>query len=440
MPRTRSTKPARKEESTNTPVSGSVSRYSLESRQGASPRVFILPKAAMPDARIVTLSHPRSGQPSRYLVCPKTGIHEFTMISAPKFAPRSWLIESKVDFSETTTEDKESDIQVETISNSDMFVATMIDPLFLILPSLVDAKVEKGSDEKKRLFLTSDDHFDKLPDESSHLSEMLRWDATRSLIESRMEAICDTVDAGDEKMFRLSEQKLLDTIMEKAKRMSDGGLPPTLEEQFVKKALEAPILLSRSVTMRSQCQAAAETASDSGVSTPIDSSNSQSTTVTNDTNSSFASHNSTAATSFVEATQGEEVALTAMEASPEVTGLQRLRIAFEFICSRYVAPATADQLRRLLSQAEMSSIDFSPLDEFTAKLAKVRAEAVAASSLADYSGKRHHDEEQDEIRQEKKRKLEEEKKRKATESRGVRDLKKVNTSGMMKLSHFFKAK
>ena len=40
-------------------------------------------------------------------------------------------------------------------------------------------------------------------------------------------------------------------------------------------------------------------------------------------------------------------------------------------------------------------------------------------------------------RAEKKRKEEEEKMKKAGESRGVRELKKVNTSGMKKLSAFF---
>lgn len=324
-----------------------------------------------------------------------------------------------------------------------MFVATPIDALFLVLPSLADAKVEKGSDEKKRLFLTSDDHFDKLPEESSHLSEILRWAATRTLIESRMEVICDSVDAGDEKMFRLSEKKLLTTILEKAKRMSDGGLPVSLEEKFVNKALEAPILLQRNslVAKPTEIPKTVESASESEVSTPLtDSAQSQSTTITTDSNSSFTSQPSTAATSFVEDGQTEDAAITAIQASPEITELQRLRVAFDFICSRYIPVATTEVLKRYLSQSEMSSVDFSPLDKYLAELAKLRAEAVTASSAVDYSRKRARDDEEDDIRQEKKRKLEEEKKRKASESRGVRNLKKVNTSGMMKLSSFFKAK
>jgi hypothetical protein len=324
-----------------------------------------------------------------------------------------------------------------------MFVATLMDPLFLVLPSLTDGRVGKGSDGEKRLFLSSDDHFDKLPEESSHLSEILRCNATRALIESRMGVICDTVDAGDEKMFRLCEKKLLNVLVDKAKRLSDGGLPPSLEDKFVKKALEAPILLQRSslATKAGESQTTVESAPEPEVATPLtDSADSQSTIVTADSNPSFTSQASTAATSFVEEEQAEDVTMTAIQASAQVTELQRLRVAFDFICSRYLPAATAEKLKGHLSQTEICSVDFSPLEKYLAELAELRAEAVAANSNADYSRKRMRDDEEDDIRQEKKRKLEEEKKRKANASRGVRELKKVNTSGMMKLSHFFKAK
>ncbi|KHN99117.1 Ribonuclease H2, subunit B [Metarhizium album ARSEF 1941] len=443
MPRTRSTKPAASE-STDTPASSLASKHQLTPRQGPSPGVFILPKAATPQARIVTLPHPRNGKPSRYLVCPETGLFEFTKISAPNSAPRSWLIETRPNLGDDDTDKKESDPLVDIVSSSDMFVATAIDALFLVLPSLVDATVPKGSDEKTSLFLSSDDYFDKLPEESSHLAEILQWEATRALIESRMEVICDTVEAGDEKMFRLSEKKLLATLLAKAERISDGGLPPTLEEKFVKRALEAPILLHRSslAAKLGESQAAVETAVESDASTPVtDSAQSQSTTVTADSNSSFVSQPCTAATSFAEDSKVEDAALTAIQASAEVTALQRLHVAFDFICSRYIPAATVEQLKRYLSQADMCSVDFSPLDKYLAALAELRAEAIAANSTADYSRKRMRDGEEDDLVQEKKRKLEEEKKkRRANESRGVRELKKVNTSGMMKLSHFFRAK
>ncbi|KAG6016130.1 hypothetical protein E4U43_004175 [Claviceps pusilla] len=449
MPRTRSARSTAKQPAA-TPPPDAASKYTLESQQGSLQHVFILPKAAASDARILTLTHPRSGRPSRYLFCPASGIYEFTKFCAPKHAPTSWLIETdQPRFGEDATcgggEDdddlgKETGTRTEIISNGAMYVATKIDPLFLVLPSLVDAKADKRSDEKKRLFLTSDDHLDKLPDQNSHFSDMLRCSKTRSLIESRMEVVCDTVDAGDEKMFRLNEKKLLATIIEKAKNMGQGGLPPTMEEKFVKKTLEAPVLLSRKVPVPRQSQSTSEDALDSGDSTPVTgSSTSQSTAVTA-SNSSSASHLSTTATSFVEEVEGVEIASAALQPSPEVVALQRLCVAFDFLCSRYVPSAAAELLRKQLLQVEESSVDLTPLNKYMASLAEIRAEALAASSVADYSSKRPRDEEQDEIRQEKKRKLEEEKKRKANESRGVRDLKKVDTKGMMKLSHFFKAK
>ncbi|KAG6113557.1 hypothetical protein E4U31_000432 [Claviceps sp. LM219 group G6] len=439
--RTRSTKStASKKQIAGAPPPEPVSQYTLESRQGPPQHVFILPKAATPEARAVTLPHPRSGCLSRYLFCPESGIYEFTKFSAPKHAPTSWLIEPGPGSDENNLDGEKEPPRTEVISNGAMYVATRIDPLFLVLPALVDVKIDKKSDEKKRLFLCSDDHFDKLPQQDSHFSEILRCDAIRTLIESRMEAICDTVDAGDEKMFRLSEKKLLATIIEKARQMGEGGLPPSMEEKFVKKALEAPVLLSRNVTMPTQPQSKAKDTADAGNSTPGTEASTSLTTPVTESDSSLESHASTAPTSFVDEADGVDIASAALQASPDVIALQRLRVAFDFLCSRYIPSAAADLLRTQLAQVEESSVDFAPLNKYMASLAERRAEAVAASSVADYSSKRPRDEEQDELRQEKKRKLEEEKKRKANQSRGVRDLKKVNTSGMMKLSHFFKAK
>lgn len=441
MARTRSTKStAPKKQTAGAPPPEPVSQYTLESRQGPPQHVFILPKAATPEARAVTLPHPRSGCPSRYLFCPESGIYEFTKFSAPKHAPTSWLIEPGPGSDENNLDGEKEPPRTEVISNGAMYVATRIDPLFLVLPALVDVKIDKKSDEKKRLFLCSDDHFDKLPQQNSHFSDMLRCDAIRTLIESRMEAICDTVDAGDEKMFRLSEKKLLAILIEKARQMGEGGLPPSMEEKFVTKALEAPVLLSRNVAMPSQPQSKAEDTADAGNSTPGTGASTSLITPVTESDSSLESHASTAPTSFVDEADGVDIASAALQASPDVIALQRLRVAFDFLCSRYIPSAAADLLRTQLAQVEESSVDFAPLTKYMASLAERRAEAVAASSVADYSSKRPRDEEQDELRQEKKRKLEEEKKRKANQSRGVRDLKKVNTSGMMKLSHFFKAK
>lgn len=319
---------------------------------------------------------------------------------------------------------------------SELFVATAIDPLFLVLPALADAKASKGSDEVKRLFLSSDDHLDKLPQDNSHLSEIMRWETTRRLIESRMGAVCDTVEAGDESMFRLNEKKLLDVIFQKAKRMSESGLPLSMEDKFVKKVLQAPMM--HRVVRTGESQLSGNNNTDSASSTPqTELATSQSTASTTESSDTSVSQASTAATSIAEEPAEENFA-SSLQASPEVVEQQRLKVAFDFICSSYVAPLLADNLQKSFSGAG-GLRDFSLLNDYIASLEKLRSETMAVRAQ-DYGRKRNQDELEDEARMEKKRKMEEEKKKKASESRGVRDLKKVNTSGMKKLSHFFQKK
>ncbi|KAH6608558.1 ribonuclease h2 [Trichoderma cornu-damae] len=439
MARTRSTKPSTAAASTtDSESSKSKSTTALVPHTGEPPKVFILPSKAATDARIVTLPNPRSSQPSRYLVCPETGIYEFTTIAAPKTVPRSWLIEAAPASNEAKLGDGAGPGAQVTMA-SELFVATALDPLFLVLPALADAKASKGSEEPKRLFLSSDDHLDKLPQESSHLSEILRWETTRRLIEGRMGSVCDTVEAGDERMFRLNEAKLLDVICKKAKRMCESGLPPSMEEKFVKKVLEAPLMHRVVRTAESQANSSSNSNNtDSGASTTQpDSATSQSAASTVETDASSVSQTSTAATSTA-GEQTEENFVSAPEAPPEVVSLQRLKIAFGFICTSYVTPLLADNLQRGFSGAG-GLVDFSLLDDYLCGLEKLRSETMAVRTQ-DYSRKRNQDEEEDEARMQKKKRLEEEKKKKASESRAVRELKKVNTSGMKKLSHFFQKK
>jgi hypothetical protein len=84
-------------------------------------------------------------------------------------------------------------------------------------------------------------------------------------------------------------------------------------------------------------------------------------------------------------------------------------------------------------------VDFKPLDEYLERLAKLRQEAAAVRS-SDFSRKRAADEEQDERAEKRRRQEAEEKAKKANMSRGVKNLMKVNTSGMKKMSDFFKKK
>lgn len=429
-----------------TPAPSNKSRYTLPSPATNPPKIFILPRKATSDARVVSLPNPRYNKSTRYLVCPETGIYEFTRITAPKSTPRSWLIDTNTNIgTEAGDEEKpgpkksdgdDSEFDAYVTKGSELYLATSIDPVFLLLPALVSDETARGEGGKK-MFVESDDYFDQLGKASPHFSEILRWGNIRQLLESRMATVCDTVDAGGELMYRFSQEKLLAEMLSKAKRMGEKSLPPSMEEKFVAKALEAPVLgLKREATMTMAT-------TDSSASTPkVESTESQSSAKSTETTTSHTSEASTMAT-----TVADEEAITAasalkasMQASPEVARLQRLRIAFSFICSSYIIPSQVSQLKLLLLE-QKELVDFSPLDEYLAQVAKLRQEAASSRSMGDYSRKHVLDEEELMDRAEKKRKMEEdEKRKKAGESRGVKNLKKANTTGMKKMSDFFKKK
>ncbi|RYP10190.1 hypothetical protein DL764_000811 [Monosporascus ibericus] len=410
------------------------------------PKIFILPKKATEEARIVSLLNPRYAKPTRYLVCPETGIYEFTKVAAPKTTPRSWLIESSPTGASAGKTDEDCvELGTYITKGADLFIATPIDPLFLILPALAAA-----SKSEKRFFLSSDDHFDSILQDSPHLAEVLRWGNVRGVLESRMAAACETSQGGDELMFRFSEEKLLNELVSKAKKMADQPLPKSMEEKFVTKVLEAPMLgVKREATLsvsQSQGESVSTPESETTPST-VESSESQSSASSLASATSDPSEASTAATSVTEelttttVTSTTEVVAATLQASEEVTKLQRLRTAFQFICSSYLVPAQAAELKTMLEERKSSLADFTPLDGYLARIAKMRQDALAARSMGDYSRKRVVDDEEAAERAEKKRKKEEEDKRKkAGQSRGVRDLQKVNTRGMKKMSDFFQKK
>jgi len=345
---------------------------------------------------------------------------------------------------------------------ADLYVATPIDPLFLVLPA-VAATSHAKSDEKK-LFLSGEDHFDSIAEISPHLSEMLRWadGKVQALLESRMASICDTVEAGDEVMFRFSEKKLLAELFEKARSLSAQPLPKSMEEKFVTKALEAPMVgvkVREVVTNLTKIGPNSDTVKENNL-TSESVPKSQSSVSSAGVAQSFASDAplaSTGATQLAntssEPAEAEDVVGSiavsgmspAIQASDDIVALQRLRVAFSYICSAYLSPARAASVKCLLASRSRevgpSVVHFASLDEYLSKIAKIRDDAAAARSMGDYSRKRVLDDDEAAERAEKKRmKEEEDRRKKAGESRGVKNLKKVNTTGMMKMSAFFKKK
>ena len=264
-----------------------------------------------------------------------------------------------------------------------------------------------------------------------------------------MQAVCETVEAGDETMYRLDEDRLLQEVLHKAKKMAQRGLPASMEEKLVRKALEVPMLgIAREESSLQDLESGETVPTPSDISTPLaETPDTQTTVSSGDSAASSFSHTSTAATSFSENSantvpvQDSKLTPPKIVAPEGVADLLRLRVAFDFLCSNYITPHTAGKLNQSLD-TPTSAVDFGSLNRHLAHLTKLRQEAAAMRSLGDYSRKRSmQDDEDAEIRAEKRRKMdEEEKRKKAGESLGVKKLKKVNTTGMKKLSAFFTKK
>ena len=418
--------------------------------------VLILPQGISNEARIVNLQNPRFSNESRYVICPKLGFHELKAFTEPKTTPRSWLLSKEVILTqdgavgslEAGLEASKSTKAKGYVSrNANLLVATPIDPLFLILPALAPLPTSKSSESPKKLFLSGDDYLEKFASASTQLNSFLKMDSIRVALEKRMAAVCDTVEAGDETMYRLSDEKLLDEILRKSKKMATQGLPASMEEKLVRKALDVPILgISREESLVNNSQEDILPVDSGGHTPAADTPDTQMTISSTDTTASSFSEASTVATSFTEDSEPPLLdkklqALPAPTAPDGVADLLRLRTALFFICSNYIAPRLSESLKKILASSP-STVDFGPLDAHLAHLAKMRQEAVSMRSIGDFSRKRSMIEDEDnETRAEKKRKKEEEEKRKkAGESRGVKNLKKVNVTGMKKMSDFFNKK
>lgn len=412
------------------------------------PKVLVLPEGASPEARICTLAHPRTLTPSRYYFDPSKGLYEFTSVAAPTFECRSWLISRqkvlvnhKDDTAPTkarTAKDKSEPRAAKaddrpisegyTIGKAEMMIATPIDYLFLLLPSFTYEPPSK-SPTSKRLFLSAADLLERLSEISRHFNHISSHEQTRSAMEQRLRAVCDTVEARDEEMYRLSDEKLLRELVLKAKTMVAKGLPASVEERFIRKALETPVM----VVKHEESSGPDATMSQNEVAT--------SESIVSETADSQASTASAESTASALSTDSE---MTVPEDNTPAINvgslyhLLRLRTALSYLISSYVPLAIAKPLSTLIASGK-SQVNFKILDEHLAEIARIRAEALASRSLGDFSRKRGTFEDDGaETRAEKKRrKEEEEKKKKSSESRGIKDLKKVDIKGMKKMSDFF---
>ncbi|KAJ5132765.1 hypothetical protein N7448_006923 [Penicillium atrosanguineum] len=384
-------------------------------------KTFILPSPTSAHARLLSLPNPQSGELSRYFFCPERGIYEFTVVASPPTAARSILYTPKSQEPNIALEDeKEKDVPSVTASvakKAELLIATPIDTLFF-LAHLFSISTKSG----QSLFQPLDDIIDSNDDLHPHFRHVLYDETFRSTLLARAEAICETVEAGDEKLLRFSEMKLLKELIAKAERMAVQGLPASLEERFIRQALAAPLMaVKREESLAGQA--------------PKDEEASSRSEVRQDSPSTVA----TTSTPSVSTPAGESTPAPGedSDSTDNVRRLQRIVTVLSFMKESYLSQSLCSRIDEILASPE-TPLDLKPLHDRLKQLVELRTEAFASRNMSDFSRKRGLDDEEMESRADKKRKKEEEEKvKKAAESQAVRNLKKVNTTGMKKMSDFF---
>jgi hypothetical protein len=377
MPRTRSTKATSKGPQETVPSDTQI--RSLPSSEVNPAKLFILPSGVSQDARIVTLPDPARSELNRYFVCPKNGIHEFTKVATPRADPRSWLLSSDALDADLELEEKEkecssSNRQVYISRSQDLFVATPVDALFFLLPVLSQEKTA-SKESRKSMFLTFEDHVDTADSVSAQLKTLLQNRTFKTIFESRLHSICDVVDAGEDSMYRISHPKLAKTLFEKARCVVEKGLPPSLENQFVSRALQTPI-----VSIKREDSALTESmsiiAQDSPDARPSD--DSQSTAHTTSTTEHSVVTSATSTFSVTDMSTNDDSKNTT---SIEMRHLLKLRIALEFILKSYTPIHLHELVRTEVLSANL--VNFTPLDEHLKHLEGLRAEAQVLRAISD---------------------------------------------------------
>ncbi|OAG40184.1 hypothetical protein AYO21_05662 [Fonsecaea monophora] len=392
---------------------------------------FILPKNISQKARFLILRHPCDNSPQRFLFCPEHGLFHFNRISAPTTDPRSLLFApcDRETLHPDSTKSEDENQAVRCLSSgyvsksADFYVAAPFDVAFMLIPLILPAKTTTA----KALFQPIDDLFEQRVQDDKGLRYLLEHG--RSMVEKAMSVLCDTVEAGGEEMYRPSEEKMARTIVQKVKNAVDRGLPDSLLDKFVKRALEAPILsIKREDTPTVTQEVPLATDDDDRALDSLDSQSSAAST--------------TQSTIFSEISTMSSISTATCEpTSKELFELQKQHVVLDFMLASYLPEPISERLRARFNSRN-PLIDFTPLEDHLRHLDSMKAEALASRSITDFSRKRElEDDEALEMRVEKKRKQEEEeRKKKLGESKGVRELKKVNVSGMKKMSDFFAKK
>ncbi|KIV95248.1 hypothetical protein PV10_02923 [Exophiala mesophila] len=389
--------------------------------KSSSLKHFILPTALSDKARFLVLNHPQSSTPERFLFCPERGLFQFTKVTSQD--PHSILLAG----ADAHTSDEADALSKGHISKAaELFVAAPFDLAFILLALLRPSSLKSN----QTLFHPLDDILEQHIQENRHLRYI--FNHGRPLLESAMAKFCDSIDAGDEQMFRPSDDKTIQMLMQKVDSVIKQGLPASLEDKFVKRKLDIPLLSVKREDTTLSSRSDDQVVEDS--SPAVENADSQSSTASTAPSTVFSEVSVTATTSSTSSDPSDDI--------PEkLYHSQKQNVVLDFILVSYFSDTVAEHLKSRM-RATNSAIDFTSLDEHLKRIASMKLEAASARSIGDFSRKRGlDDDEAAELREEKRRKQEEdEKKKKAGESRGVRDLKKVNVTGMKKMSDFFAKK
>ncbi|RPB01988.1 hypothetical protein L873DRAFT_570354 [Choiromyces venosus 120613-1] len=390
-----------------------------------SPHIFLFPSPpSSTELKIITLPHPRTLVPTRYLVHPTQGLHEITKLTAPTSAPRSWLLAPPSELSSPPKWLGNGQI----LQDGSMYICTPMDPLFVLLPRLFPAD---AADAITR-FLPIEDLFEEITREREE-DEGWDWELVikSQVTEKRLAAVCDSVDVGDEKAYKPSREKLMKVLGGKCVRMAKGGLPASMEEGFVQKPLTRPMT---EIMAEEAEKKRAENVKELEIRSVGKGEDNNEAKKEKEGNKDAATEEAAALPTPPDS-QAARPRLA--EASQEVTDLLHIRVASEFISQSYLSISIA----QVLSDHLQKSHDFTPLDNYLAELVKLRREATAMHS-DDFTLKRSYEDDEGIIDRKRKKKEEEEaeKKKKKGVSRATKELQKVNTRGMAKLTSFFTKK
>ena len=409
------------------------------------PRLLVLPSDICDEARILSLPSPATHRQNRYLHCPERGLYEFKKVSDHKHVPRSWLIVTpnhtpthEIDDEDSTTQTTvpltdDKCLDKDYISKGFRHVCCNACGRTLLYAADIESSKNETKGREKQLFLTLEDHLDAAAEKGATLRHITQHPKARRRIENRLRHVCDTVEAGEDSMYRLSTEKLFRDLIRRATAIVESGLPASMEDRFIKQALRAPVLNVSSENSADAKNAQPQSQETDGGSTPDTQGMSENSSISQ-TSTCTEQSSATSVTSMSDSNPGDAT----LEHAPEnVTRLLRLRTALTFIMSSYL-PAN---IRSILSTMVKTNtaIDFAPLDAHLSHLSELRAKALAQRSVMENISRKRafDDDEAAEERAEKKRKKEEDEKKKKAESRALKDLKKVDLSGMKKLSSFF---